>query len=130
MKQGQSGFTLIEALVAFAILAVVMVTLYQAAGTGLRAFASAAQTDSAVLVAQSQLDRIVALRRVPDIRSGRVSGTPFEWKVQVLPSPDLPSGRTLVTTPVLLRLTIAWETPAGGKAIYLDRLVFLPAGGR
>ena len=130
MKPVQAGFTLIEALVAFAIMAVVMVTLYQAAGTGLKAFDAAATTQEAVLVAQSQMDRIVALRRIPDVHQGTVAGSVFTWRLQVLPSPALPSSSQLGASPVLLRVTVAWNTPRGGKSVQLERLVFVLGQGR
>lgn len=130
MKLSQAGFTLIEALVAFAIMAVVLVTLYQAAGTGLKAFDAAAATEDAILVAQSQMDRIVALRRIPEVRQGTVPGSAFHWKLQVLPPPALPSANQLATSPVLLRVTVAWNTSRGGKSVYLERLVFVAGQGR
>lgn len=130
MKPVQAGFTLIEALVAFAIMAVVMVTLYQAAGTGLKAFDAAASTQEAVLLAESQMDRIVALRRIPDVRQGTVPDSNFQWKLQVLPSPALPSTSELGVPPVLLRVTVSWSTPRGGKSVQLERLVFVPGQGR
>lgn len=130
MRSGQAGFTLVEALIAFAILSLMMVTLYQAAGTGLRAFDSAADTDRAVLVAQSQLDRITSLRRLPDMRQGKVAGTPFTWTLQVQPSPLLPGARELSAKPVLMRLTVSWKAGTAGKSIHLERLVFVSGGGR
>lgn len=130
MKTVQAGFTLIEALVAFAIMAVVMVTLYQAAGTGLKAFDAAATTEEAVLIAQSQMDRIVALRRIPDVRQGTVAGSLIQWKLQVLPTPALPSSSQIGSPPVLLRVTVSWDTSRGRKSIHLDRLLFVTGQGR
>ena len=74
----EEGFTLVEALVAFAILAVVLISLYEAMGTGLRSFGAAAKVEEAVLIAQSQLDRIVALNHLPQQREGKIAGTEFE----------------------------------------------------
>ena len=130
MRSGQDGFTLIEALIAFAILSLMMVTLYQAAGTSLRTFGSAAESDRAILVAQSQFDRIISLRRLPEMRRGKVDGTPFEWTLQVEPAPPLPGARDLATMPVLMRLTVSWKSAAGGKSVQLERLAFMPAGAR
>ena len=130
MRNGQAGFTLVEALIAFAILSLMMVTLYQAAGTGLRTFDSAAETDRAVLVAQSQLDRITSLRRLPDMRQGKVAGTPFTWTLQIQPTPPLPGASELATKPVLMRLTVSWKAGNGGKSIHLERLVFVSGGVR
>ena len=83
----EKGFTLVEVLIAFAILAVVMVSLYEASGTGLRSFEAAANVERAVLIAQSKLDWIVAQRRLPPSASGPVAGTAFTWQVETLASP-------------------------------------------
>jgi general secretion pathway protein I len=130
MKTAQAGFTLVESLIAFAILSLMMVTLYQAAGTGLRSFGSAAETDRAILVAQSQFDRIISLRRLPEARRGSVADTPFTWTLQVQPAPALPAARDITTRPVLMRLTVSWKSATGGKSIHLERLVFVSGGGR
>jgi NAD-dependent oxidoreductase involved in siderophore biosynthesis len=96
----------------------------------LRSFGSAAETDRAILVAQSQFDRIISLRRLPDARRGSVAGTPFTWTLQVQPAPALPAAREISTRPVLMRLTVSWKSGTGGKSIHLERLVFVSGGGR
>lgn len=113
----QRGFTIIESLVALAVLAITMVALYEAIGTGFRTFDRAAETEDAVLVAQSQLDRIVAQRRLPTVRQGTVDDTVFRWQLSVVP----PRNAKLT----LLRLTVTWPGRAAG--IVIERLVLLDA---
>jgi general secretion pathway protein I len=84
---GERGFTLIEALIAFAILAVVTVALYEAMGTGLRGFDRAAENDEALLIAQSEFDRISATKSIQaEGMQGAIEGTPFRWRA--VPVPD------------------------------------------
>ena len=117
----ERGFTLVETLVAFAILAVVLVAFYEAMGTGFRTFEKAAQVEHAVLAAQSQLDRLVALRNIPDVRQGVIEGTALTWRLDVRrvrqegPSP---------LQSALFRLTVTSD--AWRRSITLDRLVLVP----
>lgn len=125
----QSGFTLVEVLIAFAILAVVMVALYEAAGTGLRSFEAAASVERAVLVAQSRMDRIVAQRQLPAEAAGTVDGTPFTWQVDVLPLPEgygelKPQSARLQ----LIRLRIRWPGNQGQRSVAIERIVSLATG--
>lgn len=120
----QKGFTLIEALVAFAILAVVLVSLYEAMGTGLRSFAAASRSEEAVLIAGSRLDAIMSLKRIPELRQGKIEGTGFEWRLEVLPGP--PSDPLQPLHPfhaVPVRLTISWSGNTGARKIAIDRLI-------
>jgi general secretion pathway protein I len=115
---GQRGFTLIEALIAFAILAVTLVAIYQAMGTSFRTLDRAAGVDEAVLVAQSVLDRIVAERRVPRLLSGEVGR--YRWSAEVLPGAA--RGEKLTLRP--MRLRVQWQ--GGGQGVAIERLLLVP----
>jgi prepilin-type N-terminal cleavage/methylation domain-containing protein len=111
---GERGFTIMESLVALAVLAVMLVAMYEAIGTGFRTFDRAAAAEEAVLVAQSQLDSIVARRRLPDLRGGNVDGTRFAWRL------DVTKRDAQLAT---LKLGITWAGSAQG--VTLERLVLL-----
>ena len=116
------GFTLVEALIAFAILAVVLVAFYEAMGTGFRTFEKSAQIGEAVLAAQSQLDLIVAARRLPEAREGTIEGTQLHWRLDVRTprAPEGPSPRQLA----MLRLNVTGD--AWRRTITIDRLMLIP----
>lgn len=116
----ERGFTLIETLIALAILAVTLVALYEAMGTGFRTFDKAADLEEAVLIARSQLDRVVALRRIPEQRQG-AAGV-FTWGIQVQPAKDPEAALQLRA----LSLHVAWP---GGRAIAIERLVLVQPEG-
>ena len=117
---GERGFTVIEALIAFAILAVSLAVLYEAMGTSFRTLDRAASVDEAVLVAQSAMDTIVAERRLPQVLSGR-SGV-YGWRAEVLPQSGASSD---VLALRLLRLQVRW--PGGGRGVTLERTLLIPA---
>lgn len=121
----QKGFTLVETLVAFAILALVLVAAYRTAGTGLRTIDAAATTEGAVLAAQSEMDRILALRQLPGPRAGRIEGTAYSWSLEVLSPDPAWSQAPLARKAARLRLTVSWPARSGTSSIRLERVVFL-----
>ncbi len=122
--RAQGGFTLVEALVAFAILAVMMVAGLQLASTGMRAMDTAATTEGAVLVAQSRMDHLVALGELPAERSGTIDGTPYAWTLEVLPTDPAWTRETQAQTMVHVRLHVSWRDRRGMSRIHLDRIIF------
>jgi len=126
--RGERGFTLIEALVAFAILAVVLVALYEAMGTGLRAFDRAAGVDDALLVAQSELDSLAALKTLPTERmSGAVEGTTIRWRAERVDDGAAEPER-LRASPLRLqkmRLTVSWVGDGATRYIAIERTLLV-----
>lgn len=120
---GARGFTLIETLVALAILAVLLVAFYEAMGTGFRTLDRAALIEEAVLIAQSELDRAVAHRRIPDERQGRAGR--HAWRIE--PRPFGRAAADAPLRPVLVRLSV---TPPGkAREISIERFILVSQGG-
>lgn len=114
----ERGFTLIETLIALAILAVTLVAFYEAMATGFRTFDMAADVEEAVLIAQSQLDRVVALRRIPGQAQG--SAGAYRWRIDVQPAASSEAVLQLRT----LRMSVLWS---GGRGVSIERLVLVPS---
>jgi general secretion pathway protein I len=120
------GFSLIEALIAFAILAVVLVALYEAMGTSLKGFDRAAETEEALLIAQSQLDRLTAMKTPPaEDLQGTIDGAPFRWRATITPSAQQ-EPEHLRASPLrlhTLRLVVSWRQReiAVKKTVLLQR---------
>ena len=98
-----AGFTLLEALVAFAILALALTALLQGTLGGLRSTQAAGRTEEALARARS---RLAALEAAP-IRAGDQRGEDgggFAWRTRIVPAESL-GGRTLYAVSV----SIAWR---------------------
>lgn len=120
---GARGFTLIETLVALAILAVLLVAFYETMGTGFRTLDRAALIDEAVSIAQSELDRAVAQRRIPDERQGRAGR--HAWRIE--PRPFRGPAADVPLRAVLVRLSV---TPPGmAREISIERIILVRRGG-
>jgi prepilin-type N-terminal cleavage/methylation domain-containing protein len=116
----QRGFTLIEAVVALAILALTLTIVYQIFGWTLRHSADQRHRDRAWLTAQSLLSQMRADRSLaPGRRAGRTLQG-LTWDVVVEPFAAQPAaasaaGRTEVTLPVALVVAIKvhWDERPG-----------------
>jgi general secretion pathway protein I len=93
VSRGQDGFTLIEVLVAFAILSVAVVAMIQGFAGGLRLLRLAGEHQQAILLADQKVREVV---RPAEERKDDAEGT-YRWErtVTIVPTPDL--GRTPAT---------------------------------
>jgi len=121
----QRGFSLLEVLVAFVILALVATALFRLFGGALGNAGVAEDASRAVLIAQSRLD---AARG--ELRGGSTSGTEqdrYEWTTRIEPweAPDAaaaqPNVAPLLTPTQLFRITVQVKYPgAGGRERALE----------
>jgi len=117
----RGGFTLIEVLVAFAILALVLTALLRVFSTGLDSIGVAERYASATMLARSVLDEIGAeIPLVADELSGD-AGDGFTWNVEIARSaviaPIVDAESWLV--PYDVAVTVTWE---GGGSLTLTTL--------
>lgn len=116
-RRGDKGFTLVEVLVAFTILAVTLGAVYDGLSTGLAQEHAAEQATARVLEARSVLDRLGA--DLP-LTAGRLEGRLANgeaWSVALAPV-TLAAGGGLETPPVR-----AWEAVLRIEATHGPALV-------
>jgi prepilin-type N-terminal cleavage/methylation domain-containing protein len=82
MRVSDSGYTILETLVALAILATMLVALYAAGGPSLNLIARSHAMENATLLAQSKLDELSADRdALPAESAGAFENTDFHWQI-------------------------------------------------
>ena len=109
-----AGFTLLEALVAFAILALALAALLQGTLGGLRTTQAAGRTEEALARARSRL----AALEVASIRAGDQRGEDgggFAWRTRIVPAESL-GGRTLYAVSV----SVAWRDGGTPREVRLE----------
>ena len=83
MRGHEDGYTIIEALCAFAILSVVLVALYGVGGNALRMLTVSTDADRVALLAQSKLDEFSTIRApLPAFQIGEFRGTDVRWRLE------------------------------------------------
>jgi general secretion pathway protein I len=104
VRRGQSGFTLLEVLVATVVLAVAISGLMSALSTSLRAAARVTDYDRAAMLARRKMDEIITERRLPRnmmfegaYNPAETNGAPSGWRARIAafefppnPSPGVP----------------------------------------
>jgi len=122
------GFTLIEVLVAFAILAVSLVVLLQVFSTGLRNARVAEDYTTATLYAESML--ATAGLEAP-LAMGETSGDfdeRFRWRLDVLPYEVSDSGEETATGRAFqVVVTVSWGDEDDPRDVTLTTLRLAPA---
>lgn len=95
-----SGFSIVEAMVALAVFAMAGVGLVQLQAQSLRTLSTVETQALASAVAQNELVEIAAARTPPDlgVRTGESAfgGRRWSWSVEVQPAPDPGSSRVSV----------------------------------
>jgi general secretion pathway protein I len=121
-----AGFSLLEVLVAFVILALVATSLYRLFAGSLTNIGAADEYSRALLVAESVLAEVGAAKPLREgARSGRVEDGQIDWKASVVPwvppevGPELE--RASESLPIRLyriAVEVTFPSPAGGQRVF------------
>ncbi len=123
----QSGFSLLEVLVAFSILALALGVLLQAFSTGIRSVTQSGMYSRAALLAESKLAQA---GRDEALYEGAYSGEfddTFRWSVSLIPyeTEDLDPDK-LSLDPVSVTVRVEWDEGDRTPSIALTSLRLLP----
>lgn len=131
--RNQAGFTLLEVLVAFVIVALALGVTFDGVLGGMRAAAVASHTEEALAIARSRLAATVATVRdglVPGPQAEGDEGHGFRWTVQVRAAGgatlahrnSLLGGSQRAPRATLYRITVAvaWASDGALRSVRLD----------
>ena len=127
----QSGYTLIEVLVAFMILALALTVLMRIFSGGLRNVSVSSDYAVATLIAESRLAATgIDVPLQPGERSG-TEGERFEWTVSVQDYDPWPGYRSAAKGVDAFRVTVTVEWPNGDstRSVGLSTVRLLTEGG-
>lgn len=120
---GESGFTFIEILVAFAIVALAMSALMQIFSTGLRSGDTAEKHTTAVLLAESKLESIGIEDRLVEGETSGIFDNGFRWRSSIRAYDDGGNGDRMGTVEAFtVSVTVAWDGWRGERSFALETL--------
>lgn len=127
-SRGHRGFTLLEVMLAFVLLAMLMGLAIAALSNGLRQVRSAQDETEATLYAQSLLDGIGVLAPIaPTERDGRFGDGRYRYRLEIREVPDpAPTGAaplavaSMVRAPRLFRVALSVQWGEGGAGQQLQ----------
>lgn len=113
------GFSLVEVLVAFAVLALVVGTILNILGNSLRSVSVSGDYSRAVLLAQSKLDELSA-DELPegDGLDGELGGR-FRWHIQINPYLQDETDNGAPVAPLLASVLVSWTEGSSERSVTL-----------
>ena len=134
-RPGQAGFSLIEILVAFAILSLSLGVILRIFAGGGHIAATADEYSRAILTAESLMASLGAEKPLQPGQSGGEIPGGYRWTVDVTPSPfdqSLLGGQKIGFNPFWVDLTVEWGDENDPRAFNLKTLRLIsenPNGG-
>ena len=127
MTKRQTGFSLLEVLVAFSILAVSLGILFQIYSKGAYSARLADDYANAIAIAQSRLSNI-GIESLPDVGIYEDSNERFDWVIRVKPVEDVDEGdkhHNLIKREV--EVEVSWKSKGGIRSVKLNTLKLFTA---
>jgi general secretion pathway protein I len=121
-RAAAGGFTLIEVLAAFVILALALAVLLPGFATGMRSLVTADDYATATLLAQSRLELV---GRAEPVEAGTTAGVlddRFRWQLEIVPLPQEDLENSLPLQAYSVVLTVVWEAGSDERSITLETL--------
>jgi general secretion pathway protein I len=127
-RRGQAGFTLLEVLIAFAILSVAVVAVIQGFAQGLRLLKVAGDHQQAVLLADQKTREMVTPIEGRD--QGKEGNYDWERTVTVVPAPDLTRTQATAKWRVYqIDVKVTWGDKRGVEIVSMRTSAETPASG-
>ena len=123
-KRSCRGFSLLEVLVAFTILAMLLAALFQVFSAGLRAAHSGDRYTRATVIAQSQLAALGIERALQVGVTSGTAGDEYHWRVTVRAYNDDQLPETgLVLQPLAIDVEVFWEEGGAPRTVTLTSML-------
>jgi general secretion pathway protein I len=120
----ETGFTLIETLAAFAIVALLLLPLLRSFSTGLASTSRADAVDGATLIAQSMIESLT-----PDAEAARLTDVDRQQgayhiagRISPYEGTGVPNGPNLPLSPYRISVTVSWPEGARTRSVALDTI--------
>ena len=122
--QGAQGFSLLEVLVAFSVLALTLAVVLQIFSTGLRAGVLSDEYARATALAESKLAELGRLGPIQEITEEGVFDEVYRWQLSINPPDwwDATERERLPVIPYEIHLTVLWAGPDRERSLRLSTL--------
>ncbi len=119
VPRAERGFTLLEVIVALAILGVAFTLAMEVLATGVRSAKASGDYTQAVLLARQKMAEIAATRNLEALADGGEYGAGFRWASEIQP---LPQEEDLPAQLYQVRVRVTWLGRRGEKSLDLYTL--------
>jgi general secretion pathway protein I len=125
----QAGFSLLEIVVAFAVLSLTLGVLFEVFSTGMRTATVSSDYNEAARIADSLLNEyaVTGADRLGDFE-GRVEDGPYRWEVRValLDVEAIGLSEPVGVEPVSISARVSWPAREGERHVTLDTIRLVP----
>lgn len=125
----QGGFSLLEVIVALAILGIGLALITQLFAGGLRSVGVSEEYTRAILLARLKMEEVIHLSEtVKSTESGEIEGTEFTWEAEVVPAElgERDDDRYEKVEAFYLTVRVKWPGIMGQRQVELNTLKTVP----